>query len=80
MSKLGAWVGVVASCAVLASGPARAQTGDGEMTAINSPADENACTTAGKQVVTKDGKKFGSERLFPVRFVPLVQGVPDEKS
>jgi protein-L-isoaspartate(D-aspartate) O-methyltransferase len=28
--------------------------------------------------VRKDGKKFASERLFPVRFVPLVQGVPDE--
>ncbi len=29
--------------------------------------------------VRKDGKQFTSERLFPVRFVPLVQGVPDEK-
>lgn len=28
--------------------------------------------------VRKDGKKFHSERLFPVRFVPLVVGVPDE--
>jgi protein-L-isoaspartate(D-aspartate) O-methyltransferase len=28
--------------------------------------------------VRKDGKKFHSERLFPVRFVPLVQGVPPE--
>ena len=28
--------------------------------------------------VRKDGKQFKSERLFPVRFVPLVQGVPDE--
>ena len=27
--------------------------------------------------VRKDGKQFKSERLFPVRFVPLVQGVPD---
>jgi protein-L-isoaspartate(D-aspartate) O-methyltransferase len=26
--------------------------------------------------VRKDGKQFESERLFPVRFVPLVQGVP----
>lgn len=30
--------------------------------------------------VRKEGKQFKSERLFPVRFVPLVQGVPDEKS
>ena len=30
--------------------------------------------------VRKDGNKFSSERLFPVRFVPLVQGVPDEKT
>jgi len=29
--------------------------------------------------VRKTGKQFKSERLFPVRFVPLVQGVPDEK-
>ena len=29
--------------------------------------------------VRKDGKKFKSERMFPVRFVPLVQGVPDER-
>ena len=28
--------------------------------------------------VQKDGKKFSSNRLFPVRFVPLVQGVPPE--
>jgi protein-L-isoaspartate(D-aspartate) O-methyltransferase len=28
--------------------------------------------------VRKDGKQFTSERLFPVRFVPLVQGVPPE--
>jgi protein-L-isoaspartate(D-aspartate) O-methyltransferase len=28
--------------------------------------------------VRKDGKQFKSERMFPVRFVPLVQGVPDE--
>ena len=28
--------------------------------------------------VRKDGKHFKDERLFPVRFVPLVQGVPDE--
>ena len=27
--------------------------------------------------VRKDGKQFHSERLFPVRFVPLVQGVPE---
>ncbi|MCC6915484.1 MAG: protein-L-isoaspartate(D-aspartate) O-methyltransferase [Rhodospirillaceae bacterium] len=27
--------------------------------------------------VRKDGNKFTSERLFPVRFVPLVQGVPE---
>ncbi|MBM3515502.1 MAG: protein-L-isoaspartate(D-aspartate) O-methyltransferase [Alphaproteobacteria bacterium] len=27
--------------------------------------------------VRKDGKKFHSERMFPVRFVPMVQGVPD---
>ncbi len=27
--------------------------------------------------VRKDGKQFTSERLFPVRFVPLVQGVPE---
>lgn len=27
--------------------------------------------------VKKDGKQFKSERLFPVRFVPLVQGVPE---
>ena len=30
--------------------------------------------------VRKDGKQFTTERLFPVRFVPLVQGVPDEKA
>jgi protein-L-isoaspartate(D-aspartate) O-methyltransferase len=30
--------------------------------------------------VRKNGNKFESERLFPVRFVPLVQGVPGEKS
>lgn len=31
--------------------------------------------------VRKDGKKFHSERMFPVRFVPMVQGLPpDEKS
>ncbi len=29
--------------------------------------------------VRKDGKQFTSERLFPVRFVPLVQGVPESK-
>ncbi len=29
--------------------------------------------------VRKDGKQFTSERLFPVRFVPLVQGVPSER-
>jgi protein-L-isoaspartate(D-aspartate) O-methyltransferase len=28
--------------------------------------------------VRKDGKKFHSERMFPVRFVPMVQGVPPE--
>jgi protein-L-isoaspartate(D-aspartate) O-methyltransferase len=28
--------------------------------------------------VRKDGKKFHSERLFPVRFVPLVVGVPED--
>ena len=28
--------------------------------------------------VRKNGTQFESERLFPVRFVPLVQGVPDE--
>ncbi|MSO72812.1 MAG: protein-L-isoaspartate(D-aspartate) O-methyltransferase [Rhodospirillaceae bacterium] len=28
--------------------------------------------------VQKDGKQFKSNRLFPVRFVPLVQGVPPE--
>ncbi len=27
--------------------------------------------------VRKNGKQFTSERLFPVRFVPLVQGVPE---
>jgi protein-L-isoaspartate(D-aspartate) O-methyltransferase len=27
--------------------------------------------------VRKDGKQFTSERLFPVRFVPLVEGVPE---
>ena len=27
--------------------------------------------------VRKDGTQFTSERLFPVRFVPLVEGVPD---
>ncbi len=30
--------------------------------------------------VRKDGKRFESERLFPVRFVPLVQGVPDARA
>jgi protein-L-isoaspartate(D-aspartate) O-methyltransferase len=30
--------------------------------------------------VRKEGKQFKSERMFPVRFVPLVQGVPDEKT
>ena len=30
--------------------------------------------------VRKDGKQFNSERLFPVRFVPLVQGVPADVS
>ena len=30
--------------------------------------------------VRKDGKQFKSERMFPVRFVPLVQGVPPERS
>jgi len=30
--------------------------------------------------VRKEGKQFKSERMFPVRFVPLVQGLPDEKS
>ncbi len=29
--------------------------------------------------VRKDGKKFHSERMFPVRFVPMVQGVPSEE-
>ncbi len=29
--------------------------------------------------VRKDGKQFTSERMFPVRFVPLVQGVPENK-
>lgn len=28
--------------------------------------------------VRKDGRKFHSERLFPVRFVPMVQGVPPD--
>jgi protein-L-isoaspartate(D-aspartate) O-methyltransferase len=28
--------------------------------------------------VRKDGKEFTTERLFPVRFVPLVQGLPSE--
>lgn len=28
--------------------------------------------------VRKDGTKYNSERLFPVRFVPMVQGVPDD--
>jgi protein-L-isoaspartate(D-aspartate) O-methyltransferase len=28
--------------------------------------------------VRKDGKQFTSERMFPVRFVPLVQGVPKD--
>jgi protein-L-isoaspartate(D-aspartate) O-methyltransferase len=28
--------------------------------------------------VRKDGKQFTSERMFPVRFVPLVQGLPSE--
>ena len=28
--------------------------------------------------VRKEGKQFQSERMFPVRFVPLVQGVPSE--
>ena len=27
--------------------------------------------------VRKDGNQFTSERLFPVRFVPLVQGLPE---
>ena len=30
--------------------------------------------------VRKDGKQFKSERLFPVRFVPLVQGVPEVRT
>ncbi len=30
--------------------------------------------------VRKDGKQFTSERMFPVRFVPLVQGVPSDVS
>jgi protein-L-isoaspartate(D-aspartate) O-methyltransferase len=30
--------------------------------------------------VRKEGTQFKSERLFPVRFVPLVEGVPGEKS
>ncbi|MBX7201279.1 MAG: protein-L-isoaspartate(D-aspartate) O-methyltransferase [Rhodospirillaceae bacterium] len=30
--------------------------------------------------VKKNGKQFKSERLFPVRFVPLVQGVPEVRS
>ncbi len=30
--------------------------------------------------VKKDGKQFKSERLFPVRFVPLVQGVPETRA
>ncbi len=30
--------------------------------------------------VQKDGKQFKSERLFPVRFVPLVQGVPETRA
>jgi protein-L-isoaspartate(D-aspartate) O-methyltransferase len=29
--------------------------------------------------VRKDGTQFTSERLFPVRFVPLVEGVPDAR-
>lgn len=28
--------------------------------------------------VHKDGAKYHSHRMFPVRFVPMVQGVPDE--
>jgi len=28
--------------------------------------------------VRKDGTKYNSERLFPVRFVPMVQGVPED--
>ncbi len=28
--------------------------------------------------VRKEGKQFKSERMFPVRFVPLVQGIPPE--
>jgi protein-L-isoaspartate(D-aspartate) O-methyltransferase len=28
--------------------------------------------------VKKDGKKYHSDRMFPVRFVPMVQGVPPE--
>jgi len=30
--------------------------------------------------VRKDGKQFHSERMFPVRFVPLVEGVPADES
>jgi protein-L-isoaspartate(D-aspartate) O-methyltransferase len=30
--------------------------------------------------VQKDGKQFKSERLFPVQFVPLVQGVPETRA
>jgi protein-L-isoaspartate(D-aspartate) O-methyltransferase len=30
--------------------------------------------------VRKDGAQFTSERLFPVRFVPLVEGVPDGRA
>lgn len=29
--------------------------------------------------IRKDGPRYHSERMFPVRFVPLVQGVPDEQ-
>jgi len=30
--------------------------------------------------VRKEGAHFESERMFPVRFVPLVEGVPGESS
>ncbi len=29
--------------------------------------------------VRKEGTQFHSERMFPVRFVPLVQGIPEDK-
>ena len=30
--------------------------------------------------VRKEGTQFKSERMFPVRFVPLVEGVPGESA